>query len=403
MYSVIFFLVLSVYCAELLFPPLTAITPSGMVCLFCFFAWFFLSILYDRNYYKQMKIGRACSILFYLLSILMAYLFGNSTIAHRYMSLPLVPFAFIIYNYHKDHGQHKLLSSVIKLCIALATITAIVTTVALFENAYISRSIKSEGELSRNLAARGIGGYSIIYFASICSVLLLHCVLQEKSKKTRNVFALILCIDTLLILKSNYMTAVLICLVEIVVYVTMSMYLNNRKSLVGVLGALMILGVAGYVFINYGNKLAAYLPSRIADTIVLSKKSITQAILDEFFADRWPVMEKSLVSFIKYPLFGLTGAGTIGFENGFLTGFGQHSYILDTLALYGLFVGVYMPAMLMDPFAFKKGNRKYKPLEAACLVGMLLIYLFNNATESIALAIGFIFPFVRDRFCGEER
>ncbi len=396
MYNFCFFILLAVYFSELLFPPLTAFTPSSTICLLCFFGWILLSVLYDKKYYQRMNIGRFFSLLFYFFSFLMPYFFGYKMIAHRYMTLPLVPFGFLVYSFHKDHNQDGLISRIIKLCIILSTITALITTIALFENAYVSRSIKSGGDLSRALAYRGIGGYSLIYFGAICSVLLLHCLLNAKNTMTKFVGLTVFLIDVLLIIKSNYMTAVLVCLVEIVVYIALTVYNKNRKSFVGFFGCVSIIVIISLLFVNYGNELAQYLPSRIADTITLSQKGIIKAIIDEFFIDRWPVMEESIISFIEHPLFGLIGSGGIGNANGFLTGFGQHSYILDTFALYGLFVGIYIPKMLLEPF--KTTNKKLKPLEISCLVGMLLIYFFNNATESIALAIGFIFPYVRDRF-----
>ena len=110
-------------------------------------------------------------------------------------------------------------------------------------------------------------------------------------------------------------------------------------------------------------------------------------------------MLTSLENFIKHPFFGVISSDEITTnQSGFLEGFGQHSYILDTFTLYGFVIGIINIIIILKPFKDQYGNRvKYgRPLNNAMLVCVIGIYLFNNATISTALAFGIFFPLLRE-------
>jgi hypothetical protein len=107
-------------------------------------------------------------------------------------------------------------------------------------------------------------------------------------------------------------------------------------------------------------------------------------------------MLRSIEAFKEHPILGLLGSGQLQVSNGSLYGFGQHSYILDTFALYGIVGGTLNLLALAAPFINRYRIKRDISLDITMFVVMLLLYLVNNASESIALAVTIIYPFIRD-------
>ena len=144
---------LSLYVAELVYPPITVIVPSIYICLACLSAWFVISFCSFPDYYMKCKIRVFLIIVLYLYAGIFPRLAGNGTMANRYLGLALVFCGYIIYDFHKVTRTTDIIRRVLIVAIVLSLITAIKTTNALIAEPYISRSIKSSGEYSRNLAA----------------------------------------------------------------------------------------------------------------------------------------------------------------------------------------------------------------------------------------------------------
>ena len=145
--------------------------------------------------------------------------------------------------------------------------------------------------------------------------------------------------------------------------------------------------------------IASFLPERISRVLITDDAGAIESIVDEFFADRFPTIKESIDAFFAHPLLGLIGSGGIGFSENYLTGFGQHSYVFDTFALYGFVIGIINIFAILKPF---KRNGRWVKTNLALTIAMsiftMLIYIVNNATASIALAICIIYPFIRDEF-----
>ena len=391
--------VLILYFAELVFPPITVLANSGLVCIICFFLWFFLSLLQDRNFYRYATPKILIPFVFYFVSAFMPYLFGNSVIAHRYMAMALVPLGYLIYTFYEAHGERKILEVILKIVLVLSTITAVVTLSALIKNAYISRSIKSSGEVSKTLATKGIGGYSFIYFISIVTIVLIHVAVVEECKKKKICFAVLAGLCVLLIIKSSYMTALLVLAMEILVYLFVGSKRESKRNGLIFVAFVFAIGVAVYLIITFQDKIMSLLPPRIVQIFTTSNSNAISAILAEFTVDRFPRLQESLESFMKYPIAGLVVQGTLSYEAGYLTGFGQHSYIFDTFALYGFAIGICALYSCTVPFHLKERRAgDYGELTWAVFIGAIIIYSLNNATESMGLVVGIIYPFVRDAY-----
>lgn len=388
---------LTIYGLETVFPWLNTVFNSFVVCTACLFGWLLLSIFADRDYYLYQDIKNMYPLLFLAFTVLIPYAYGVGVIGNRYLSLALIPFGYIIFNYYKDKKRLRDLKYIFIIISLFASVTLIKTLKALIESPYISRSIKSSGEYSQELARQGIGGYGFIYFIVIASVFLLYIALKSTSRLIRFITAVGYILSLYFVLMSNYMTALLtVFLASLVLILSHSARSGSAKVII--IAFLIIL-----LFINMEviiNRFADFIPKRIAKILITENgDSVYRAILDEFINDRWPTMLTSIETLFKYPFFGVISSDGISVtKNGFLTGFGQHSHILDTFALYGAVIGIANLFIIFKPFKDKYGCRiKYgRALNNAMWVCIICIYLFNNATPSIALAFGIIFPLLRE-------
>lgn len=399
-------LLLTIYGIEVVYPPVTAIFNTNLICAFCLFGWLAVSFITDSDFYLQQDFRNVYPLIFYLATIVIPYMFGVGVIGNRYLSLGLIPLGYMIFNYYKQKERLCDLKRISVIMAFFAAITFFKTLKALIENPYISRSIKSSGEHSETLARQGIGGYAFIYFIVIASIFLLYFSLKSKSRLFRLIAVITYLMTLILILKSSYMTALLTVIIASAVLL-LSHYANSNSTNIIILSVLVI--TIFFFLINVDviiNKYSDIIPQRIASIVVSENgKSIYQSILDEFMNDRWPTMLESVGMFLKYPFFGIIGTGNIRFaESGLLTGFGQHSHILDTFALYGFLIGIVNIFIIFKPFKDQNGNRiKYgKALNRAMLVCTVGIYLFNNATPSTAFALGIMFPLIREIYDSEN-
>ena len=394
-------LFLLVWILELVFPPLTAVTPASAVSLLCGLAWLALSFFSGNHFFLRVKRNYfILPIVFYLLTFGSAYFWGNSIVAHRYMSMMMLPFGSVIYGFYNEKKRLTDLKRVLVIGGVFATVTFIRTLLGLLINPYIVRSIKSSEEVSTNLAAQGIGAYGFIYMMVAVSVLLLFVYLNMKNGIKRFFVFAIYVISLFFIIKSNYMTAFLVSIVSSVVLIITFLTSNQRSPNNSLKLILQIVAISiGMILIFNIDRLIGVLtpilPRRIASVLVTNVK-ITDAIWQEFIGGRFPVMKQSWDTFLLHPIFGGVGAGIVGMSGGFLTNVGQHSYILDTFAFFGFLIGFINIYVIYQPFKIQKNNHGNGALRISMIVCMIGIYLFNNATESIALIFGIVYPFIDD-------
>lgn len=399
-------LILIIYFAELVFPLINGIVNATVVNLLCIICWILLSGLQDKSYYTMPKLKVVICILFYITTIAYSYLWGENVIAHRYASLALMPFAYIIYDFYSSHRQLGRLKNIVCITYVFAAITALNTFRALLLNPYISRSIKSGGEYSAGLAKQGIGGYSFIYFVVASGIIFLHFAFALEQKYKKVLSAVTYIFSVIFVMKSNYMTALIVLFVSSLLYFIVN---GCRKGKRSVLNILLISIICIVLFLNIDsilNALRDFLPARISRVIYAEgSESILHSIAEEFLLDRWPTMQSSLNVLKKYPLFGAVGNGALTYDGSALQGLGQHSYILDTYAFFGFVIGTWSLYVISQPYKDKNWEKNSYNLALTVAMGVCIfsLFLFNNATESIALVSGIIMPLVRKSNLGDIR
>lgn len=382
---------LGIYFAELVFPRITVLFPSSVTCLICFCLWMFLVITVDRKFLLWKN--NFVLIVIYLYLIIYPLLFGNDTISNRYMAMSLILCGCIIFRYYYAYNKLKILTRIIIITIILSLITMLITYEQLLINPYISRSIKSSGELSVVLSKQGIGGYSFIYFITALSIPALYYSMKVNHKWKRIVAIAWYLFSIVFIIKSNYMTALLTMVVCSALLILLSYETNKKCGF-----ALRVFFIIALIIIvcNLENIIILmkdFLPSRISSVLVSGiGDSVMNSIWQEFMLDRWPVILNSIEAFLSHPILGLVGSGSLRYDGNFLVGFGQHSFIFDTFALFGVFGGIICGYAALSPLKKSVVWEKHTSFRIAMIICMVMLYFLNNATESIALVISIIAP-----------
>ncbi|MHB1010283.1 MAG: hypothetical protein ACYC1E_13820 [Propionibacteriaceae bacterium] len=112
--------------------------------------------------------------------------------------------------------------------------------------------------------------------------------------------------------------------------------------------------------------------------------------------DRMSLLNQSLAVFARWPLFGLS-IEHIPTSGGYLIGFGQHSHLLDTFALFGLGMGLLQLVILFRVFVIRNrghGDRIVLSLPVA-LVAIIVLGM-DNAAPAFGLVVYLIYPYVID-------
>ena len=376
---------------------------AATICFVCGMTWLVIAFFRTFRMSQRIPLKIVFLVLYYFMTALIPYLYGNSTVAHRYMSLMMIPVGPVIYSFYKANNRMNDLRNILIISGAFAFITFIRTFIALLSNPYIVRSIKSSGEYSAELARSGVGSYSFIYAIVCLSVLILYLSMKKNSKRYL-LFALYVAMMCFII-KSNYMTAFLVSLIASVVVIFGNLLSKKSKTLETLLtlgGILLLLGLVVNID-TIVEKILPFMPNRIASVFSnLGNDSIMQSIWLEFVGDRLPTLSRSIDTFLKHPFIGALGDTGLIASNDLFLGVGQHSYILDTFAIFGSFIGILTLFVIFIPF-WNQRHTGDKSLKLAMFICMLGLYLFNNATEAIAFVIGIIYPFVDDYIMQKER
>ncbi len=394
-------IVLFVYFLELVFPPITVYGSTAWICIFCLVIWFGLSFLNEPIFYLNLNYHRIYLFVFLFLSIVAPYIFGVGIYGNRYVSLALIPFGIIIFEYYKINKRLRDLKMIILALVPFISYTTLNTLIRLIENPFIVRSIKSSGEYSEHLARQGVGSYGFVYFMVVVGVMLLYILLKTANKWMRFFVLIGYVLIFYFIFKTNYVTALLVIIVAsaVLLYIFISKRNGRNKYLMFfaiVLGVALLLNLDAIVL-----AVEDYLPTRLANAIVPDgEQTVVNTLFNEFTVDRWPAIVKSFEAFKDNVIFGLITNGEVSYWMGYIDDFGQHSHIIDTFAIFGIFLGTMNLFAIFAPFKDRNGKwiKEQLPLSVAVGVCAILIYLFNNATSSIALAITVFFPLLREHY-----
>lgn len=311
----------------------------------------------------------------FLWMLLVPYIVGFGVYSNRYLYLS----GLLIYPLIYKKTNINVIRSTIKCLIIISCIVSIQTLIALQKNPYASRM----ADTIYNLQVHGVGSYTFIYSISLGSVIIFSILVNRPVRKKNILLIMIMCLYIITIIKSHFLTAILIVILGNI----MAILVKPRRKI-------YILFISGILIIIYSVLplifrffLYDYIGEngRLSFLFVDSNSSIFYSIFNEFVADRLPTLIKTFETIKKYPLTGIILQSN-SYED---IVYGQHSTILDTIALWGIPVGCIYIGLIFIPFwnYLKKKKIKYVlPLMSSFFV----LAVFNNIECSIAFVFIFI-------------
>jgi len=395
-----------------IFPQMRIIPGYTVLMVLAMFLWVVFAAFAHPKFFTQLNIHKFFIFFFILYSVIVPYLFGNSTIGNRYLEQSMILIFYLIYKYNDTYGFNNSSKAIVKWSLPFVVFTSVVTLKGLINMPYLARSIKSSGEETMLLRSQGIGGYELIYFLVFINIILFFIIFNRKKFKLNFRNKIIVCILFILfnitVLYSNYFTALLMTIISFIII----MITKNR----GVLGKIF-LGVIGFLFLIFSKNIFVYITNLLI--AMLGNGRTVERLIDlqlnimnygggeSIFLERMPTIKLSWDAFLHNPILGMV-TKPITNDGSFLIGFGQHSYFIDTLALYGVFIGLINIFIILFPFfiAFKKNKTLYS-LNKAMMISTVILLFMNNATTSIGFVVYFVYPVINDllfmRMDNEER
>ena len=260
------------------------------------------------------------------------------------------------------------------IILILSVITFFFTFTGLLVSPWLARSIKSSGETTEVLKRAGIGGYEFIYYCMLMGIAFFY-LYKKRGKRVRNLVISILILG--LILLSNYLTAVLLFLLGVVL-----VYFEDRRFSTKLFFiSIIIVFAICILFVSQGftDLVLTILPEgRIKSTVAEFDSNLLSGIFEEFISDRWPTIQVSIDAILNHPLVGVQfQVADLAFQS-----LGQHSMVFDTLAIWGIPMGCLFLYLMFRPLT----------LPSCILIPFAGLMLLNNATPSIAFAVGLLIP-----------
>lgn len=380
-------LAVAVLGVQAVFPPLRALINSYVLTL----GLYAVVILATLSLYKFNQIKVDLVLLFSTFALLFVAcstaLAGNAILFNRYFNLICLIAGYPLFRLVVDRMGKKERAALFYIIIGFAALTCVRTCSVLAHNPYIARSIKSEGEYTAGLLAMGIGGYEIVYFAVICSIVMLWLLLNSKEVKQRVISFLIFLVMVSLVLYANYMTALIAAVIGFML--VLSMKIGDLSPSVAIFVSIALIVGLTVLILNQG-PLLQFIDSISGEgrvsKVLNSSNSLIAGITNEFLIDRAPVMLKSVGAFGEHFLTGLNELTPSKGASGVIALAGQHSFILDTFAYFGLIGGLTILLAVFMPFWNMEKRGIDKRLTTPLEVVFLILLLFNNATSSMAIA-----------------
>lgn len=364
------------------------------LCLGCVLA-IFLVIMFDRRFIVKHSLVFVISLGYILLTLLIPLLFGQTQLLNRYISLSEVFIFFLVFKYNITLRGYK---ANMRLLIALLIIIlypTIFSLIALSENGSACRSIKSSfqpGDISFYYLMHGVLGYELIYSTMLMSISLMGLLLfgGKSIKKIYRFFILFyVVLFTILVVMSNYFTATILLFIG---YLLVLVFKRGAKILLFLLPLLFIYTIdRNTINANLLNAALAVAPEgKTYNRIEQIRDNLGNTNNLEEVDSREETNETSLNQIIEHPLLGAIASDKFAISD-----VGQHSYVLDTMAIYGIPIGLLGCFAVLLPLIYLYRRVNVSMLKRFCfLFGLIYIFLLyrNNITITIGFSAYFFFP-----------
>jgi len=389
-----------VFCLGLfsIFPPIRALPFFNQLWALCVLGWIFAVFLYRPWYLLYPNKYRFIVYIYVIYTIVISYVAGNGNIGNRFFELSQLPIFFLAFENNRLLGRNKDNLKILKWLLPFVLFTCFQTLNAYRVNPYISRALKSSKDLGTDYMSQGVGGYEFIYFLIFIVCILLFSFksfLPEKRRKLAYAFFVVILVAfSINIFLSNFSTALFL----LVLMFTLRFFgkqINLIKLILTIFVSIFIYLVIDVVALFLIDLYLSNFEGSINASRILELKGFfgNQAAGISLDA-RFSAFIESIETFYKNPVFGIIIAPLAMNSYGEVIGFGQHSQILDTFALFGVAIGLIQIYVYFNPFLkrVKIGSYSYNMMTITMMIVFLVVSTFNNVTPSIGLAAFFAFP-----------
>jgi hypothetical protein len=264
--------------------------------------------------------------------------------------------------------------------------------------------LKTSQGLRLEYSRMGVGGYEFIYFLVILIPVLLFIFFKDNfkiKKRYRALGIVIIFIFSVNVILANYSTA----LILLILGYYFIFFLNKIKQ-TRILFYLLLF-ILFYISFNFISIVTVDFlldnldeNSRNFSRLLEIKDYLISGASGDSINARNSAFKKSIDVFFENPMLGIALEPLETNSSGQVTGFGQHSQILDTFALYGIIIGVIQIWLYSYPIYSRliavKGY--INGLSLSILIIFLILITINVATPSIGFAVFFIFPSVYEKY-----
>ena len=354
-------------------------------------------IIFHFDKFKMLRANSFLAILivFLAFSLLIPLFSGHTVIFNRYLSMTVSTiFLFVCLFNEKYRGNHVNMRLLLVLFV-IVLYPFINTLAALINNSYTVRAIKStmeEGDASFIAAQNGIMGYPLVYSVLLAHIIVLFVLQNRKSLRIKNFPLLVLLVflvaSFFLILLSNFFTALAILLLaDLAIIVAV----RQRWALIAFIPVIILYLIFSDSINDFiVDAVASFLPEGKTvdrlDAIAHGGSSLGEL-------DSRALANKASIDLIsRFPFTGYILHYDFDLEN-----VGQHSYVLDTLAFYGVFIGFLPILFFASMFMYFYRKSTISILNRFTVVFFLaaaVLLLRNNYTSTIGLMLFFVFPAV---------
>lgn len=384
------------------YPPLRAIMKNNTLLVAAsMMLWVLLTFLKMPSFYLRPTMHRLITLVFILYSFIAPHLFGHGVIGNRYLAISPLFFLYVVYEYNSraDRGYNNI--RIIRLTIPFVVLTLIRTGMGLMSNPFLSRSIKSSGEYSRDLWRQGIGGYEFIYFLALLFPVLIYLMFYADAFRKKHHERLVglfgLSVLAVIVL-SNYFTALIAVLLSVLTMIVIRV-IDRRRYF-----AITALLLSTIIFLLVGTEIVVHVLDLMSVWVGggLTAKRLMEARYAIVFGNdqivrtsRWDLIRVSVQSFFQNPFFGTIGNRHINVLS-FEVGAGQHSHIIDTFAFFGFIPGLMQIYIIVQPYFKRLRTGVARELMASVLVSIAIIFSLNTVTPSMGIVVSLIVPSLYD-------
>jgi hypothetical protein len=383
-----------------IFSPVRGLSSFNIIWASLFVAWFFFTLFDTPAFILVPNRLRLWMLIYIIYTVSIAYITGNSAVGNRFFELSQIPLFYIAYEKNKLTNGNVDNLWIIAFTIPFVFYTWIITFFALLKDPWISRTIATREAGTEVYLKLGIGSYEYIFFLVIVFGILLFIVYNSsKPLNNRNklIGSFVLIAFAVIITMANFSTALFLLLICVFMRI-LAPRLKARYWLLYIVVGAIIIYLLSNIFILLLDDLTQLLgsslnSSRVSEVKGLLLKNQTGDSLDSR-DEKWLL---SINAFLDNPVFGIL-TKPIGFTDGYLNGFGQHSQILDTFALYGAGIGILQLYIYFRPFISRLKSAKgyISGFSLLLMIVFFAMVTFDNATPSIGFAAFFIFPTAYD-------